>query len=55
MDIQISSAFKNRQASTKQHFSGYTARKLVEKETWEREPRLLEGYKPFIEDIVSED
>ena len=39
--------------STKQYFLGYAAHKLVEKETWKRGPRLLEGYKAFMEDIVS--
>jgi len=36
--------------STKQHVSGYAARKLVEKKL-EREPRLLKDYKAFMEDL----
>ena len=52
---QISLPFKNRQALVPNDISQATQRADWLKRKLERELRLLEGYKAFTEDVVSED
>ena len=52
---QISLPFKNRQAPVPNEISQATQRANWLKRKLEREVRLLEGYKAFMEDVVSED
>ena len=52
---QISLPFKNRQAPVPNDISQATQRANWLKRKLERELRLLEGYKAFMEDVVSED
>ena len=51
----MSLPFKNRQASVPNDISQATQRANWLKRKLERELRLLEGYKAFMEDVVSED
>ena len=52
---QISLPFKNRQAPVPKDISLATQRANWLKRKLERELRLLEGYKAFMENVVSED
>ena len=52
---QISLPFKNCQAPVPNDISQATQRANWLKRKLERELRLLEGYKAFMEDVVSED